>query len=71
MEYRFVINYTANDKQESLEVITDTPNLTLDEAKKRVEAAIKPYDETASNITVKKVDVADRIDTDPETSASE
>jgi len=72
MEYRFVVNYTQGEQQESLEVITESPHLTLEEAEKRVEAATKPYGKTdVSNITITRSDVAENIDTDPETSASE
>ena len=72
MEHRFIINYTMDDQTESLEVITDSENLSAEEARKRVEVETKPYGEKIiSNISVAKVDTSENIDTDPETSASE
>jgi len=73
VEHRYVIDYTLDGQQESLEVITDSETLTQEEAQKRVQAAAKPYGKTNSveNIRIVTVHSADVIDTDPETSASE
>jgi len=72
MEHRYVIDYTLDGQQESLEVITDSEALTPEEAQKRVRAAAKPYGKTnIENIKIVTVHSADVIDTDPETSASE
>ncbi len=72
MEHRYVIDYTLDGQQESLEVITDSEALTPEEAKKRVKAAAKPYGKTTiENIKIVTVQSAEVIDTDPETSASE
>lgn len=72
MEHRYVINYTLDGQQESLEVITDSEALTLEEAQKRVKAAAKPYGKKkVENINIVTVQSADVIDTDPQTSASE
>lgn len=72
MEHRYVIDYTLDGQQESLEVITDSERLTPEEAQKRVKAAAKPYGKTnIENIKILKVRTADVIDTDPQTSASE
>lgn len=72
MEHRYVINYTLDGQEESLEVITGPEVLTPDEARKRVEAAAKPYGKTnIENIRIVEAHSADVINTDPETSASE
>jgi len=72
MEHRYIVHYSLDDQNESLEVITQGDSLTFDEAKKKVEAAAKPYGKTnIENIQIIKVDVADVINTDPQTSASE
>jgi hypothetical protein len=72
MEHRFIINYQLDGQPESLEVITESEDLTPDEARKSVETATKPYGKTnVENIEVVKVKVAEVIDTDPATSASE
>ncbi|RYY77133.1 MAG: hypothetical protein EOO52_06525 [Gammaproteobacteria bacterium] len=72
MEHRYIVHYTLDGQDESLEVITDSESLTFEEARKKVEAAAKPYGKTdIENIKVVKVDVADVINTDPQTSASE
>jgi hypothetical protein len=72
VEHRYVIDYTLDGQQESLEVITDSEALTTEEAQKRVREAAKPYGKTnIENIQIVTVHSADIIDTDPETSASE
>jgi len=72
MEHRYIVHYTLDEREESLEVITDSKALTFDEARKKVEAAAKPYGKTnIENIKIVKVDVAHVINTDPQTSASE
>jgi hypothetical protein len=72
MEHRYVINYTLDGQQESLEVITDSEALTLEEAQNRVKEAAKPYGKKkVENINIVTVQSADVIDTDPQTSASE
>ena len=72
MENRYIVHYTLDEQEESLEVITDSEALTFDEARKKVEAAAKPYGKTnIENIKIVKVDVAHVINTDPQTSASE
>ncbi len=72
MEHRYVIDYTLDGQQESLEVITDSEALTPEEAQKRVKEAAKPYGKTnVENIKIVTVHSAKVIDTDPETSASE
>lgn len=72
MEYRFLINYTSNGQPESLEVITESSQLSVGDAQKRVEAANKPYGKTdIGSIQVKRIEAAENIDTDPATSASE
>ena len=43
MEHRYIVHYTLDEQEESLEVITDSEALTFDEARKKVEAAAKPY----------------------------
>lgn len=72
MEHRYLIDYTLDGQQESLEVITESSILTEEEARKRVESAVKPYGKTnVTDIRVVKEKVDHVIDTDPETSASE
>lgn len=72
MEYRFVIHYTVDGQQESLDVITDSPNLTQEDAQRRVKEKTKPYaPKEIKNVTVQKLEQSDNINTDPETSASE
>lgn len=72
MEHRYVIDYTLDGQQESLEVITDAEALTLEEAKKRVREAAKPYGKTnVENIKIVEAHSAEVINTDPQTSASE
>jgi len=72
MEHRFIINYTLDEQEESLEVITESETLSLEEARARVKTAVKPYGKThIENIKVVKESTAENIDTDPETSASE
>jgi hypothetical protein len=72
MEHRYVVEYTLDGQQESLEVITDSETLTQEEAQKRVYAAAKPYGKTnVENIKIVTVHMAKVIDTDPATSASE
>jgi hypothetical protein len=72
MEHRYVVDYTLDGQQESLEVITDSEALTPEEAQKRVRAAAKPYGKTnIENIKIVTVHSADVINTDPQTSASE
>ncbi|MET0357482.1 MAG: hypothetical protein ABW044_11945 [Cellvibrio sp.] len=72
MEHRFIVHYTLDEQDESLEVITENESLSFEEAKKKVEAAAKPYGKTnIGNIKIVKVDVAHVINTDPQTSASE
>jgi len=72
MEYRFVINYTVDGQQESMDVITESSNLTQEEALRRVKEKTKPYaPKEISDITIRKLEQSDHINTDPETSASE
>ncbi len=72
MEHRYIVHYTLDGQDESLEVITDFEPLTFDDARKKVEAAAKPYGKTTiEKIEIVKVEVADVINTDPQTSASE
>ena len=72
MEHRYIVHYILDAQDESLEVITDSESLTFDEAKKKVEDAAKPYGKTdIQKIEIVKVEVADVINTDPQTSASE
>jgi hypothetical protein len=72
MEYRFVINYEVDRQQESLDVVTDSSNLTQEEAQRRVYEKTKPYaPKEIKNISVRKLEQSDNINTDPETSASE
>lgn len=72
MEHRFIVHYKLDDQEESLEVITENDSLSFDDAKKKVEAAAKPYGKTdIENIRIEKVDTAHVINTDPQTSASE
>ena len=72
MEHRYIVEYTLDGQQESLEIITDSETLTREEAQKRVFAAAKPYGKTdIENIQIVSVHSAKVIDTDPETSASE
>ena len=72
MEHRYVIDYTLDGQQESLEVITDSEMLTSEEAQKRVKEAAKPYGKSnVENIKIVTVHSAEVINTDPQTSASE
>jgi len=72
MEHRYVVDYTLDGQQESLEVITESEALTQEEARKRVEAAAKPYGKTnIENIKIVEAHSADVINTDPQGSASE
>jgi hypothetical protein len=72
MQYRYVVDYTLDGQQESIEVITDSEALTHEEAERRVKAAAKPYGKTTiEHIKIVTVRSADVIDTDPETSTSE
>lgn len=72
MEYRFVIHYTMDGQPESLNVVTDTPKLSQDEAERRVKEATMPYaPKVLGDITVTKLEQSDNINSDPETSASE
>jgi len=72
VEHRYVIDYTLDGQQESLEVITDSETLTPEDAQKRVKAAAKPYGKTnITNIKIVEAHSAEVINTDPQTSASE
>ena len=72
MEYRFVIHYTMDGQPESLNVVTDNPTLSQEEAEKRVKEATKPYaPKELGDIRVNKLEQSDKINSDPETSASE
>ena len=72
MEYRFVIHYTGDDQKESLELITESPQITQEQARKAVEKKVAPYGiKNIANIFIVKTDVSENINTDPETSASE
>lgn len=72
MEHRYVIDYTLDGQQESLEVITDSETLTPEDAQKRVKAAAKPYGKTnITNIKIVEAHSAEVINTDPQTSATE
>ena len=72
MEHRYVIDYTLDGQQESLEVIIDSEMLTPEEAQKRVKEAAKPYGKSnVENIKIVTVHSAEVINTDPQTSASE
>lgn len=72
MEYRFIIHYTADKQKESVEFISESPQLTQEEARKIVEKKLEPYrTKSISNIFIVQTNEAEKIDTDPETSASE
>jgi len=72
VEHRYVIDYTLDGQQESLEVIIDSEMLTPEEAQKRVKEAAKPYGKSnVENIKIVTVHSAEVINTDPQTSASE
>jgi hypothetical protein len=72
VEHRYIIDYTLDGQQESLEVITDSETLTQEDAQKRVTAAAKPYGKTnITNIKIVEAHSAEVINTDPQTSASE
>lgn len=72
MEHLYLIEYTLDGLQETLDVLTESETLTQEEAHKHVEAAVKPYGKTnARNIKIIKIRSAEVIDTDPQTSASE
>jgi hypothetical protein len=71
VEHLYLIQYTLNGQQESLDFLSQSETVSEEEVLKKVEAAIKPYGKTkAENIRIIKVHSADVIDTDPQTSAS-
>lgn len=72
MEHFYIVKYFMDGQEESLDVVTKLGILTQEEARKRVEAAVKPYGKTYNGeIKIIKMESADVIDTDPQTSASE
>lgn len=72
MEYRYVIHYVVDGQPETLNLVTESPELSPAEAQRRVEEKTRPYaPKTIGKIIIAKQEQSDNINTDPETSASE